>query len=100
MNDPAPGLDKGPVPVYNSEAAPLSGIEHAPPKSMLTSASQGKFYTQAPVAQWIEHSPPKRGVGRSNRLWGARNAVISTDCGVYCFSDTSQIPLRLMVNIG
>lgn len=23
---------------------------------------------RAPVAQWIEHTPPTRGVGRSNRL--------------------------------
>ena len=27
----------------------------------------------APIAQWIEHSPPKRGVGGSSPLWGATN---------------------------
>ncbi len=28
----------------------------------------------APVAQWIEHPPPKRGVRGSNPPWGAKKA--------------------------
>ena len=43
------------------------------------------FY--APVAQWIEHSPPKRRVGRSNRLRRAKLPQNHRFCGsfvVYC----------------
>ena len=35
-------------------------------------ASYGKIRPYAPVAQWIEQSPPKGQVARSIRVWGAK----------------------------
>ena len=64
-------------------AAGKPAIKHAPVcrrsqmthrRGALDKRKKALYNTQAnaPVAQGIEHSPPKRRVGRSNRLWGAR----------------------------
>ena len=51
---------------------------------------------QAPVAQWIEHLPPKKGVTRSIRVGGANNVkgLVGVDA-VACFAETVSCNRRL-----
>ena len=59
-------------------------MERRAADAALTACDPVKFPRRAPVAQWIEQSPPKGQVGRSIRLRGANYQcwpITTQDCG-------------------
>ena len=57
--------------------------ERHTPKPPVSIRPTGKTSYTPPYLSWIEGPPPKRNAGSSSLPGGAKNAVISMDCGVF-----------------